>query len=246
MENIVELINKINMFLESQMQPLSFLDIFIQYISPIIQLLVIMGGAGAGLYKYFSSKNREIYEKILSEVYAPLYQYFVKQELFCYLSEITLDYHDRPVMEFTSVKQSTKINFGEKSSIENKTEKAPVLQLNREEFLKVLDTVNIGLASKELYTLLSMYKVLVYVESGNIKTSNEFLTAAILKVDVENKLRKEIFLGYRKYHKKLGLDTVTSNDFYSLTDDQIQFKFDISEEEKQKLLRDIQENPDKY
>jgi hypothetical protein len=33
-----------------------------------------------------------------------------------------------------------------------------VLGLSRHEFLKVLDSINIGLASKELVTLLNMYK----------------------------------------------------------------------------------------
>jgi hypothetical protein len=41
---------------------------------------VLVATAIAGVVKYYREKNRDFYEKILNGVYAPLYQYIVKQE----------------------------------------------------------------------------------------------------------------------------------------------------------------------
>lgn len=229
----------INTFLQLQLEPISFLDIFIQYISPLIQLLVILGGAIAGLYKYYKTKNREIYEKLLSEVYAPLYQYLVKQELYRKIVDNTLDYKSSPILELTS--KETVFND---TSVKITT--SPVLGLNRDELLKVLDSINIGLASKELYTLLSMYKVLIHIENSTKKTRDDVLTASIMKVDIENKLRKEIVSGYKKYHNKLGVKAGGDMDFFTLSEDQIIFNISVSDEEKQQLKEKIEKNPDKY
>ena len=97
--------------------PASGLDLLIQYGVPIIQTLVLLGGAMAGIYKYYAVKNREINEKMLGEVYAPLYQYFVKQELFCYVTKMQRDHGDSPILEFTSEKRKEKVSFGEHPSI---------------------------------------------------------------------------------------------------------------------------------
>lgn len=236
---ITETIELINSFLQTQLEPMSALDIFVGYISPILQLLVILGGAGAGLYKYYKTKNREVYEKLLSEVYAPLYQYLVKQELYRKITKFDSNYKNTPIVELTSTK-TTSNTSGSTSSTE------PVLGLNRTELLKVLESINIGLASKELYTLLSMYKVLVHIESSTYKTRDDVLTASIMKVDVENKLRKEIISGYNKYHKKLGVAAGGDSDFFTLSEDQIDFNISVSEEEKQELKKDIESNPTKY
>ena len=85
MKEILDLIKTMTEYFQSQMTPQSFLDLLVQYVIPILQAIVLVGGAGAGIYKYYQSKNREINEKILSTVYAPLYNYFVKQELYCNL-----------------------------------------------------------------------------------------------------------------------------------------------------------------
>lgn len=230
-----ETIELINSFLQSQLDAKSMIDIFIEYVSPIIQLLVIIGGAALGLYKYYKTKNIEVYEKLLSEVYAPLYQYLVKQELFRKIMMPDLAYKETPILEFINVKTSS-----------NETIKEAVLGLSRTELLKVLDSINIGLAPKELYTLLSMYKVLVYIESISSNKSDNILSVSIMKVDVENKLRKEIISGYKKYHKKLGVNAGADNDFFSLSDDQINFEISVPKEKIQKLKEDIEKNPDKY
>lgn len=186
MTDTQKLIDLLAKYLEKVTMPVSSLEWFVNYLIPIIQVLVVVGGAIAAIYKYYSVKNREINEKMLNEVYAPLYQYFVKQQLYCYIHELTPDYNEGPILEITLKKSTT--TFGEaKSQISYQT----VLDLNRSEFLKVLNSVNIGLASKELFTLLNMYKVVVYIEENHgDKTNNGYLNATIMKIDIEKALRK--------------------------------------------------------
>lgn len=224
LENANELIQLLNEYIHSQMAPKSILDIFVQYIFPIMQALILCGGAVAGIVKYYSSKNKEIYEKILNEVYAPLYQYFVKQELLCFIDEDVRDYHESPVLEVSKRRIVTTLNG---DGVKQSEHSAPILNLDRSEFLKVLDSINIGLASKELYTLLSMYKVLIYCESNYDKDINPYKRATDFKVSVENDLRMEVFTGYQKYHKKLRLQRITKNSYYKLSTDNITFKYEF-------------------
>lgn len=221
MHELEEMIDLINKYLLSQLEPMSLIDFFIQYILPIIQLSIIVGGAIAGLYKYFKSKNREIYQQLLSEVYSPLYQYFVKQELLRNIMNLKDDYHEKPVLEYTVTATTNVDPISGESTITKKT----LLGLNRRELIKVLDSINIGLASKELYTLLSMYKVLVCLEETNANDTDKIKKIVEVRKLVETKLRKEIMLGYEKYHKKLRIKSGMKNDFFKLNDSQIFFQF---------------------
>jgi hypothetical protein len=146
------------------------LEIFVENWIPIIQCVVIIFGGIAGLWKYFKEKNKETYIKLLSEVYAPLYQYFVKQELVREIVGMSQDYHETPVIELKSQRTSTTIS--QNGFNQTITDPAPVLELNRAEFMKALDSVNIGLASKELYSLLSMYKVTIFFVGFSNKTDD--------------------------------------------------------------------------
>ncbi len=216
LENILDLIAE---YLKTLMEPMSFFDFFITYISPILQLIVVVGGAIAGLFKYFKTKNQEIYQKLLSEVYAPLYQYFVKQELLRQTTNMEVNYRDTPIIEYSKTEVDTDCITNTST-----TQKVYFLDLNRQELIKVLDSINIGLASKELYTLLSMYKVLVHLEEKYDENTKDFDSVRTKKIKVENKLRREIVLGYCKYHNKLGIKGGIDNDFLELKDDEFIFK----------------------
>ncbi|BDR76157.1 hypothetical protein [Clostridium tetani] len=233
-------------YLQKSTQPISTLDWIIKYGIPIIQVIVVVGGAIAAVYKYYSVKNREINEKMLNEVYAPLYQYFVKQEMFCYIHKVERDYKESPILEITSKKTEEKISVGKNQGYSTNTTYESVLDLNRNEFLKVLDSVNIGLASKELLTLLNMYKVIMHIEGTADKTSNSFLDATIMKVDVENSLREEIIKGYKEYHRKLNLKTITPNKYFVIKDDNIEFIYNVDVNKKEKLVNQINNNPENF
>ncbi|GEN58041.1 hypothetical protein GCM10012290_26010 [Halolactibacillus alkaliphilus] len=246
METATNLLSLITKYMEQSTQPLGFWDGFLKYGIPIIQTVILLGGALAGLYKYYSVKNKEINEQMLKDVYAPLYQYFIKQELYCYINKIDRDYKESPILELTNTKRNEKTYFGEKTKTEVTVLEETLLNLNRNEFLSILDSVNIGLASKELLTLLNMYKVLIYHELKADKTSDRFLDATIMKVDIENAIRKEVIIGYLHYHKKLKLDTITTNEFHQITGDKIEFNYKVDQSVKERLRDDILNNPDKY
>ena len=243
-----ELIELIKTYLLQATKQQSIADVFISYWIPIIQLLIVFIGAIAGLYKYYSTKNKEINEKMLSEVYAPLYQYFIKQELYCFITDFKRNINEEPIIEVTSKKSKQTISLGGENhgKIKSETSTKVVLGLNRQEFLKVLESINIGLASKELYTLLNMYKVLIHFEGMSDKTSGAYLNATIMKVDVENALRAEIIKGYEHYHKKLKLEKITSSGFYKIKDNNIEFNYEVDQKIKNELINKIKGNPEKY
>lgn len=243
-----ELIELIRTYLIQATKQQNIVEVFISYWIPIIQLLIVLFGAIAGLYKYYSTKNKEINEKMLSEVYAPLYQYFVKQELYCFITNFKRDINEAPIIELTSKSTKQTFSFGgnDHGKVKSEISTQVVLGLNREEFLKVLESINIGLASKELYTLLNMYKVLIHFEGMSDKTSEAFLNATIMKVDVENALRAEIIKGYEHYHKKLKLDKITSSGFYRIKDNNIEFNYEVDQEVKIELKNEINKSPEKY
>lgn len=243
-----ELIELIKAYLIQATKQPSIADVLISYWVPIIQLLIVLIGSIAGLYKYYSTKNKEINEKMLSEVYAPLYQYFVKQELYCFVTGFKRNIKETPIIEITlrRSKQTISLSGENSGNLKSETTTQIVLGLNRQEFLKVLESINIGLASKELYTLLNMYKVLIHFEVMSDKSSKAYLNATIMKVDVENALRAEIIKGYEHYHNKLKLEKITSNGFYSIKNNNIEFNYEVDQEVKNKLINEIKENPQKY
>lgn len=246
LETAANLLLLITKYMEQVTQPLGFWDGFLKYGIPITQAVVLLGGAAAGLYKYYSVKNKEVNEQILKEVYAPLYQYFIKQELYCYINKVDRNYKETPVIELKNVKRIEQYFNGEKSGTEVTISEEIALNLSRNEFLKILNSVNIGLASKELLTLLSMYEVLIYHEQKADKSTDRFLDSTIMKVDIENAIRNEIIKGYLYYHKKLRLGTITKNKFYKITGDKIEFEYEVDQSLKDKLKEDLAENPDEY
>lgn len=243
MGDIREVIRLTIEYLKQSTQPVNGLDWVIRYGVPIIQTVVLIVGALAGLYKYYSIKNREISEKILREVYAPLFQYLIKQELYCFVNETERNKEEYPILELLSEKTTYK-GLGSKENglgYEINTTTETILNLDRKEFLRVLDSVNIGLASKELYMLLSMYEVLIHIENKSGETTVGYLNSTIMKVDVENALRTEILRGYKYYHRKLGLKTLKTNKFYKIKDDDIVFIYKVDKVKKEKLLSEIVE-----
>ena len=220
---------------------------------PIIQLVLLVGGAIAGVYKYYEEKNREVYETLLSEVYAPLFQYFVKQELMRKLLLLDDDYKDTPLEDYKETpilevrlrNETTKIAMTDDIE-QNAAPPTTVLDLSRDAFLEVLDIANIGLAPKELYTLLSMYKVATWVCRNKRTDSPSFSESAIIEQKIAHKLRKEIISGYIKYHKKLGLNPGDELEEIVISDDNIVFYFSISEEEINAAMSRIQNDTELF
>lgn len=239
MNQIDELVKNLNLYFMEQMQPISIFDSIVKYAIPILTSLILIGTAIAGLIKYYSTKNSEINEKILKEVYTPLYAYFVKQELYRKIHNLKDDIDDVPILEVTSTKTTFRGTNVEKTS-------EPFCKLNRGEIIKILDTVNTGLASKELVTLLNMYEVVVAMENNYDQNTKEYLEATILKVEIEKSLRTEIMTGFSNYYSKLGLKSSAKSGLWILKRNKIEFTYFISEDKKINLKNEISEKPEKY
>lgn len=240
LEEITQLVIK---YLEQSTQPIGALEWFNQYGVVLIQTFILVAGSLAGLYKYYSTKNKEIHEKILTEVYSPLFQYLIKQETYCFIHDLNRDISTAPILEIKTNKTtfSGRIAVGEQLSFNTTTSSETVLGLNRYEFLKVLESINIGLASKELFTLLSIYQVLIYAEEKNDELSEAYLKSTIMKVDIEKAISKEIIKGYNHYHKKLGLKKLTDSQFYKIENDEIKFNYKVDDDVKNKLKSELTE-----
>lgn len=232
MENINKIAELLIQYLEQVNQPMDFLDKLTAYILPIIGGLVLVLSALGGFIKYSRNKNIEIYEKILNEVYSPLYQYFIKQELVMYIHMEGRDYTETPIIEMPTIRTTTthRQNNGQ-ATIERNEERTYTLNLGREEIIQIRDKLNFGLINKDLFSYLNMYEVLVYMENKYNTNTDNYLQATLIKVDVENKIRKAVFDGYEKCHKKLGLDKSTEKEMWTIKDDQIYFSVKKSDEE---------------
>lgn len=223
--SFIELVELFTRYLEAELQPLSWLDVIVQYIIPITGTIVIIGTAVAGVIKYYRAKNAEINEMILKEVYTPLYSYFVKQELYRKIHKLTADSEEAPILEITTTTTTVRGTAVTQQS-------QPFCELTRKKILEVLKSVNTGLASKELITLLNMYQIVVEMEEHYNSNTNEYTEATILKVGIEKALRKEIFQGFNYYYSKLGLKSVSKSGLWAISNDGIDFPYEISSEQK--------------
>ena len=79
-----------------------------------LQFLVVLFTAIGGYLKYRESKNREIYEKRLKEVYAPLFQLIARQELLRKIAFPNIGVEEAPIISITKRTTNQKLNFGEK------------------------------------------------------------------------------------------------------------------------------------
>lgn len=216
MNELFRLVNNLNIYLEHLAEGKSLLESIGTVWSPIITSMAIILGGGFALYKYQKAKNYDINIKVLQEVYAPLYSYFVKQETFREIACSTVSQSKSPILNIERKKTTTHID---EKSIKQTVEKISYFECTTKDFLKVLDKTNLALSSGRLVTLLNMYLVLVDMSEGDdIKKRAK---ALILREKVERELRSEIISGYTKYRKKLGLGHKNRHKSFGASDNSI-------------------------
>ena len=211
-------------------------------VAPIVSSLAILFGGIFALYKYNFSKNYEINQKILHEVYVPLYAYIVKQETFRFIApqESDLSFNENPIIEIKNTKTSTKQKLNGSGVTSFTSETKGVCGCTSDDFIEISEKTNFGLASTELVTLLNMYKMLIYLTSGNLVTE-EKAKAIVLRHKVELALVQEILEGYEFYHKKLKLRKGFIN-IYKTTNKRFKITQIISKEEINDELSSLNEN----
>jgi len=147
--------------------------------------------------KYQYEKNRELYVKRLSEVYAPLYELIIKQETFRETMMPTIKYNEVPIISLETIKTKTtyKNDTGE-ITVQNEDVPFEEQLLHRLKFIKKKNEVNLGLCTPELLVKLNEYETLIYLEETTKDDQELFEKATTQKVEVELQLLKEIESGY--------------------------------------------------
>ncbi|KKM09561.1 hypothetical protein SY88_18370 [Clostridiales bacterium PH28_bin88] len=156
------------------------------------------------MWKYFYEKNRDIYEKRLNEVYAPLYGYLVAQETFRKLYIPNVEVKTAPIL--TSEKSIVNTQFSLSTGKVKQETRTEAGFFDRKNFIRVLNDSNKGLARPKLLLLIKQYEVLVYLEENTQEESEQWKKATEKKVDVEYELFKEIVDGYESTVRFLRLD----------------------------------------
>ena len=199
----VEILELLKKCLQQAIVGRTWMDNFVDYWIPIIGVVVLVITALAAVYKYFKEKNRDLNEKILKEVYAPLFQYIIQQEYVRrFTPNLTID--EYPIISVTKKKAYIGSDVTE---IEN--------GLKRNDLLTVKKSINFGLAPQDLLVLLNVYEI-VDNDINQISDDEYF--------KIEMRLRTEIIEGYLKYRNKLGLDK--KKHIISYDNKQIVFNFE--------------------
>lgn len=179
---IMELLKE---YLQQEIIEKTWLDYFVDYWIPIIGAVVLIITSLSAVYKYFKEKNRDLNEKILKEVYAPLFQYIIQQEYIRkFFPDLTIDKY--PIISLVKKKAQTENDGAEIQEI-----------LRKNDLLTVKKSINFGLAPENLLVLLNLYEISDSYAPQN--SDEEFFRIQML-------LRTEIIEGYLKYRNKLGLD----------------------------------------
>lgn len=228
MEQLQEILSLLKRYLEINVEPNGFWDNIVQYVLPIFSMLVVIIGGIWTIYTYIKGKNREINEKILGEVYAPMYQFFVKNDSLTDLADENVNYKEVPLLSWEKELAKESISGDEYKKF---TETVPILNLSRNDFINMMDRVNIGLAPQELITLFNIYKSTNFV-ADDIGEGEKSQRADDYRIKIEYAIRKQAYKGYIKCCKKLGISVVKNNDLFCVKSDCIQLKLPSLDKDK--------------
>lgn len=192
MEN---LINELIKYLVQLNKNPTVLDIIITYVIPIVGTVIALATAVGAVVKYFQMKNRDFNEKILNEVYAPLYQYIIKQEFIRDKFDGYISVKRAPILQAKRSKTTTTLNF-----TDFKEEKEVVKEegiFNVEEIVRIKNEVlNPGLIPNDTLILLNAFEMCLEIKTDK---SNA------VYYEICNALRENIIKRMREYQKKLGI-----------------------------------------
>jgi hypothetical protein len=204
-----------------------------------LQFLVVLVTAIGGYIKYRELKNREIYEKRLREVYAPLFQLIARQELLRKIVFPHVDVEEAPIISITHRTTNQKLNFGEKITLTSESKESKIW--SREEYINTVKGINSGLASPNLLTLISLYDAAVYLEENTKKFSDIWVKSTIIKTKIELDLYEEILKGYNECMRKLKLDKVNN-----IKNNRLIIRYDAYEHEISTLKENISKREEEY
>jgi hypothetical protein len=168
--------------------------------------IIAFGAFGFGIWKYIQDRNRTTFERRLNEVYAPLYRYIAKQEMFRELYLRDKSVREYPILTSKTIHTKTTISLSGDGLSSSSNVEEEMGFLDRNNFIKILTDSNMGLARPKLLVLLSQYELLIHLEENTRRESEEWRKATNKKVEVEYMLIIEILDGYRDSARKLRLN----------------------------------------
>lgn len=185
------------------------IDLLIKFLTVVVAFI----GAYVAYKKYSAEKNKEIYEKRLNTIYAPLYGRLVQQETLRSLKLSSTSRYDEPILKVQAITKSGTLtlkgiewNEGEETEHPLNSSRSFVRLFFENEDCK-------GLARPQLLKLIYQYELLE--NEGNDKgTINA-------RKQVGRLLVNEIISGYKDTMKALGLDdnkTLEYIDFFNIED----------------------------
>lgn len=219
MNDIQEIISLLKQHLESSIASNGFWDNVVEYVLPTFSMLVVVVGGIWTIYTYVKGKNKEINEKILAEVYLPLFQFFVINDSLTQIRNIGIDYKQEPFLVWKNRKAMIRMEIGKTIRTETVSD---VMGLSRECFLESIDKINLGLAPRGLVALLNTYKAVNYAADKFTEEKEINERAIKYRSKLEYAIRLEAYKGYKKYHKKLGLLNGVTENIFKICNDHIQ------------------------
>lgn len=188
----------------------------------ITKLVAAIGTISAGLavyWKFHEEKNRQIFERRLNEVYAPLMKLLLKQESYRAIMIPGISMEDVPIFGITETTKHVK--FENMQLTVDSFKKEPG-KINRTELIDTMEKSNYGLARPALLKLISEYELLLSLEDEwkeylqptvelqcEDKTTvayQKYESIVSVRLATEHRLVKEIVEGYNDTVQSLGLD----------------------------------------
>lgn len=235
MEQIQELMNLLKQYLENSIAPNGFWDNVVGYVLPIFSMLVVIVGGIWTVYTYVKGKNKETNEKILEEVYLPLYQFFVTNDAITQIGNIKTGYKENPFLEWNNRKTTVTVKAGE---IKHEEIVSDVLGLTRKNFIESVNKINLGLAPKGLVALISTYNAVNYAIEHFSEDKEINQRAIEYRLELEYAFRMEAYKGYQKYHKRLGLLNGATKGVFKICDDHLELALQALPEQCEKKFED--------
>lgn len=212
--DIHELILLLEQYLQNAMQTKGWLDCVVEYILPIVSMLVVIGGGIWTAWTYINGKRKESNEQVLKNVYLPLLCFFITNNTLSQIAGLKIDYKKEPLYEWESVEVI------EKSDGTKREKRTAALGITRKNLSEQLDKVDLKLAPAELVALITSYRAACFAVDNFKDESNK--KAIEYRTELEYALRFEAYNGYEKYHKKLGLQKGNKQRRLSIKKDHIE------------------------
>ncbi|MCY6372410.1 hypothetical protein [Clostridium ganghwense] len=218
----------------------------IDWINAVCSIITAAGVIGGGIWTYntyLKTKNKEMYEKVLLSVYAPLYKILYRQE---FIRDNMLLRKDCPNKD-TSTTDCAPI-----LDIETCKNGIIISQIGRCEIIEKTKEMNLAYASPKLIELLSAYEFAckfqdkhksdyhMYIDEckkdiNDINENTKQIAHSYVAFDIsihniEKDLILEIIRGFKQYKKMLGLDKDCSVENNEINN---KYKVDFDEIKKQ-------------